>query len=155
MTSCASVYCQTAPKDWFNNAREFCVSIGTSFLSCHIFLSLYWQSLPPIVLSIHYLPSYFLFITSHRTFYSLPPIVLSIHYLPSYFLFITSHRTFYSLPPIVLSIHYLPSYFLFTLRTTPTIISLENLYVLISDMKSQFSFLQFLENDCLGTDCQI
>ena len=50
---CTSVYCQTAPKDRFNPAKELYSSIGTSFLSCHIFLSLYWQSLPSIVLSIH------------------------------------------------------------------------------------------------------
>ena len=92
---CASVYCQTATKDRFNSARELYISIGTSFLSCHIFLCLYWQSLPPIVLSIH------------------------------------------------------------SKELTPTIISLENLNILISDVKSQFSFLQFSENDCLGKDCQI
>ena len=34
-----------------NHVKALYISIGASFLSCHI--SLYWQSLPPIILSIH------------------------------------------------------------------------------------------------------
>ena len=33
---CASVYYQTAPKDRYNHAKALYISIGASFLSCHI-----------------------------------------------------------------------------------------------------------------------
>ena len=39
------------PKDRCNHLKALYISIGASFLGCHIYL--YWQSLPPIVLSIH------------------------------------------------------------------------------------------------------
>ena len=55
MTSPCLVLLSTVkqPKDRYNHAKALYISIGASFLSCHIFLSLYWQSLPPIVISIH------------------------------------------------------------------------------------------------------
>ena len=86
---CASVYCQTAPKDRYNHTKALYISIGASFLSCHIFLSLYSQSF-------------------------------------------TSNRIVLFIP-----------------RSTPAIISLEDLYILISGLKSQFSS-QSLENELFG-----
>ena len=65
---CASVYCLTAPRVRYNHAKHS-ISKDKSFLSRHIFLPLYWQSLPSILICIdskehshHYFtqrPSYF------------------------------------------------------------------------------------------------
>ena len=47
---CASTYCLTAPEDRYNYGKALYISMDTSFLRPHIFLPLYWQSLPPILL---------------------------------------------------------------------------------------------------------
>ena len=124
---CAYVCYQTAPKTRYNHAKALCISIGASVFSCHIFLSLYWQSLPPIFF-------YSLQEHSHH-YFTRRPLYFDIWCEISVLLLAVLRKRLFGKGFLTLSKFYGE--------------------VLISGVKSQFCSLQFLENDCLGKDFQL